>query len=64
MSDDGPASAAPLVSTLIAQMWGRHGAEMAILRKAYYDDLTGLPNRRLLEDRIGEPLLPEFKPVV
>ncbi|MEM8924336.1 MAG: EAL domain-containing protein [Actinomycetota bacterium] len=45
------------IASLVAQMWGRHDAEETIIRKAYYDDLTGLPNRRLLEDRIGEVAL-------
>jgi diguanylate cyclase (GGDEF)-like protein len=34
----------------------RHRAEEAIRQMAYYDRLTGLPNRRLLEDRLQQVL--------
>ena len=40
------------IASMIAQMWGRHEAELSLLRKAYYDDLTGLPNRRYLQDQV------------
>ena len=42
------------IASLIAQMWGRHDAEAKIARQAYYDELTDLPNRRLLEQKIVE----------
>lgn len=34
----------------------RSQAEERIRRQALYDDLTGLPNRRLLQDRLGQAL--------
>lgn len=34
----------------------RSQAEETIERKALYDDLTGLPNRRLLQDRLGQAI--------
>ena len=40
------------IASLIAQMWGRHEAEETLARQAYYDELTGLPNRRVLAEKI------------
>jgi diguanylate cyclase (GGDEF)-like protein/PAS domain S-box-containing protein len=34
----------------------RHAAQERIRQLAYYDPLTGLPNRTLLEDRVGQAL--------
>lgn len=42
------------IASLLAQMWGRHDAEAKILRHAFYDDLTDLPNRRMLELKLAE----------
>ncbi|MEM7275314.1 MAG: EAL domain-containing protein [Actinomycetota bacterium] len=39
------------IATLFAQMWARLDAEQQVIRQAYYDSLTDLPNRsRLVED--------------
>jgi len=35
----------------------RHAAQERIRQLAYYDPLTGLPNRTLLEDRVGQALV-------
>ena len=42
------------IASLLAQMWGRHDAEAKIAHQAYYDELTDLPNRRFLSERIAE----------
>jgi diguanylate cyclase (GGDEF)-like protein len=42
------------IASLIAQMWGRHDAESHIAHLAYHDEMTQLPNRRLLTERIAE----------
>ncbi|MGI9622606.1 MAG: GAF domain-containing protein, partial [Acidimicrobiales bacterium] len=42
------------IASLIAQMWGRHDAEAHIAHLAYHDEMTQLPNRRLLTERIAE----------
>jgi len=41
------------IASLIAQMWGRHDAEETLAWHAHYDELTGLPNRRLLAEHIN-----------
>ncbi|MGB5757685.1 MAG: EAL domain-containing protein [Acidimicrobiales bacterium] len=40
------------IATLFAQLWGRLEAEAEVVHQAYYDGLTGLPNRRRLTDLI------------
>lgn len=42
------------IASLVAQMWGRHEAEAIIAHHAFHDELTDLPNRRFLTDRIAE----------
>ncbi len=42
------------IASLLAQMWGRHDAEAQIIRQAFTDELTGLPNRRHLELKLAE----------
>lgn len=41
-------SALAAIATLFAQLWGRLEAERKVIRQAYYDALTGLPNRQRL----------------
>ncbi len=42
------------IASLLAQMWGRHDAEAIIAHQAFHDELTDLPNRRFLTDRVAE----------
>ena len=44
------------VTELHEQTVARKEAEKAIRKMAFYDQLTGLPNRRLLEDRLAQAL--------
>ncbi len=40
------------IATLFAQLWGRLEAEQSVMRQAYFDPLTGLPNRLRLVEQI------------
>lgn len=44
------------VSHAIGGMIQRHQAEQMLVHNAYHDDLTGLPNRTLLNDRLSQCL--------
>ncbi|HEU4853821.1 MAG TPA: EAL domain-containing protein [Nitrosospira sp.] len=52
-NDDGQPQSIFAINTDITQ---RKSAENEILHLAFYDSLTGLPNRRLLLDRLGHAL--------
>lgn len=52
-NDDGEPQSIFAINTDITQ---RKSAENEILHLAFYDSLTGLPNRRLLLDRLGHAL--------
>ncbi|MEL7210734.1 MAG: diguanylate cyclase, partial [Actinomycetota bacterium] len=47
------------IASLLAQMWGRHDAESKILHHAFYDELTDLPNRRMLELEVAKKVQTE-----
>ncbi len=53
--EDGQAQSILAINTDITQ---RKATEREIQRLAFYDPLTGLPNRRLLMDRLPRPWLP------
>jgi diguanylate cyclase (GGDEF)-like protein/PAS domain S-box-containing protein len=52
----GPDGAAEYRSAIAHDIRERKAAERQLERHAYYDDLTDLPNRRLLERRLGETI--------
>lgn len=41
-----------LLAHMISNIWNNVKAEMRLSYKAYYDDLTGLPNRALLREKV------------
>lgn len=42
----------PLVANLLFEDAEQAGREQALIRRAYFDELTGLPNRRLIEQSV------------
>ncbi len=51
-----PIDSAPMVMAWVSDISGRKHIEDTIRQMAYYDSLTGLPNRNLLNDRLAVAL--------